>query len=84
MPKVTVGLTAVKIAEGFSAPSIRNLGPGNVGLDTLDTVTMDTASIYLQPNESFEFPKNVNSSGWNRMYAISDVADTDVRFAEVS
>lgn len=83
MPQQTVGTAAVRVAEGMQCPVIRNLGPGNVGMDTTDAVTVGNASIYLKPDESFEFPTEVYGSGWTKIFAIADAADTDVRVAEV-
>jgi hypothetical protein len=83
MPQQTVGVEAVRIAEGIQRPVIRNLGPGEVGIDTSDEVTTANASIYLKVDESYEFPEDIHHSGWGNMYAISDTADTDLRIAEV-
>lgn len=83
MPQQMVDTEAVQIASGMQRPVIKNLGPGNIGLDTTDAVTVADASIYLAPDESYEFPTDVYHSGWSKIYAISDQATTDVRFAEV-
>ncbi|MBW3663581.1 MAG: hypothetical protein KY469_10820 [Actinobacteria bacterium] len=86
MPQFDVGTTAIQIVTGaYKRPTVRNLGPGNVGLGYTNQITVATAGIYLKPGEAYEWPTDLGwpDVGESSVWAIASAADTDVRVEQV-
>jgi hypothetical protein len=80
MAKVTVGTTPVALpVDRGETPIIQNLGPGVVYLDTRSNVSTGTG-LQVAVNSAYEWPTDVTSA----VYAVADVADTDVRIMVVN
>ena len=79
---LTVGVTPVALPEGNEAtPVIQNLGPGIVYFDSDATVTVATG-IRLGVGSAYEFPRDLGLGG-GKLYLVSTLAATDVRYLAV-
>lgn len=73
--KVSVGVAAVALpVDVGQTPVIQNLGPGVLYVDVDAEVTADSG-LRIPVDTAYEWPRDITKS----IYAISDMAGTDVR-----